>query len=195
MSRVIRGGAGERRVVPGEVFDARAEADRTVADARTEAERIVAEARREADAVREEARRAGRAEGEEDAARALLEATRARAHIDSGTERAVVELAMAAARRIVAEELSLAPERIRAIVDDVLARARRAHRITVRVHPDDVAGLSGIGARDGLEASIEADASIARGGCVVTTDLGELDARIEVRLAALEKALLGEEDR
>ena len=103
----------------------------------------------------------------------------------AAAEKELGTLALAAAKRILGEELSIAPDRIGAVVEGVLTRARRARSIKVRVHPDDVAALRKLHA----SLSIEPDPSLTRGGCVVETDLGELDARLEVQIAALARAL------
>ncbi len=94
---------------------------------------------------------------------------------------------MAAARRIVGEELVLAPERIVTIVREVLERARRARTVTVRVHPADAGALRRAFGEEG--ALVEEDPSLERGGCVVATELGELDARLEVKLEELARAM------
>jgi flagellar biosynthesis/type III secretory pathway protein FliH len=137
-------------------------------------------------------RRAARAEGEASATAAvaarLFEAERRRDAALGEAERDLAKLALAAARRIVGDELTLAPERILDIVREALDRARRARRIVVRVHPDDAATLRAL-ADGALPYAIEEDPAIARGGLVLETELGEVDARIETKLAALEKAL------
>ena len=195
MARVIRGGATRSRVVPAEVFDARAQGSRIVAEARTEAATLVAAARAEAERLVADARKAGREEGIARAAALLAEAGGIRDHALAEAEREAVTLALAAAKRIVGEEIALAPERIADIVGEVLSRARRAQRVVVRVHPDDARTLESLRDRVAARAAgtasfaIEADASITRGGCVVATDVGELDARLEVKLDALARAL------
>lgn len=193
MSRVIRGGGEGPRVVPSEVYDAREEAARIVEEARRAAGALVEEARREADAIRAQARAAGEEEGRARAAADLLRAAEVRDETLRRAERDVVALALAAAKRIVGDELALAPDRVGRIVGEVLDRARRAQRVVVRVAPEDAEAVRRTIETRGATAVVEADASIARGGCVVSTDLGELDARIEVKLAALERALLGED--
>ncbi len=100
-------------------------------------------------------------------------------------ESSVAAIAVAAARKVVAEELSLRPEHIRAIVGAALERVRRASRVRVRVHPSDAAHLVL------SDVPVVEDESIERGGCVVESELGDVDARLEVRLAAIERALRG----
>lgn len=167
MARVIRGDGA--KVVPGEVVDARAEADRILADARARAEALVRERR---EALEAEARAA-----------AHLEVEAARRAAVAEVEDAVAALAVAVARRVVGEALEARPERVRALVREALSRVRRASRVRVRVHPADAEALAD------LPAELVPDEALARGDCVVDSDLGEVDARIEVRLEALRRAL------
>lgn len=107
----------------------------------------------------------------------------------------LVELGLVLARRILDDELRLAPERIAALAAPLLARVRRARQVILHVHPDDreqlVALLPALKASAELAGAlqIEADPELARGDCVVVSDAGALDARIETQLRALGKAL------
>lgn len=187
MSRVIR---GDDRVVPGEVFDASRQAERIVDDARAEAEELVRRAREEADAIREQARAAGRNAAEQQAASLVADAHRSYDQALHRAEEDLVRLSVAAARRILGAELRLDPERMRHMVREVVARARRAKHATVRVHPDDVAAVQSLAeSMDPPPLTVTADPSLDRGDCVLTTDLGEIDARLDVQLAALARAL------
>jgi len=182
VSKVIRGG-----VVPGEVVDARTRADEIVAAAKEEAERLVSRARAEADAIREDARREGEEAGRAEAAATLLEAKQILEQTRTQAEPALVALAAKAARRVVRAELKQSPEQIVAIVREVLDRARRATSLTLRAHPADLPLLAKVAA----SAELVADDSLERGGCVLVSELGEVDARLEVQLDALERALVG----
>ncbi|MDW8360841.1 MAG: FliH/SctL family protein [Myxococcales bacterium] len=193
MARVIRGRGGH--VLTREVADARLEARRVVERARAAAEARLAWARDRADAIRAEARVLGERLGREDAARLLVEATAARDRILADVEREVARLGVEIARRLVAEELALHPERIASIAAEALARVRRAARVSVAVHPDDApvlrARLDAVRARAGTGASIEVRESpeVERGGCVVSSELGRVDARLSVRLEAIARAM------
>lgn len=182
MARVIR---GSRPVVPGPVVDAKAEAARIREGAEAEAREILDAARSAAASVTREADSRGRAAAEGGAAALLAEAAALRDGALAAAENEASRLALAAARSIVAGELALAPEKSLAIVRDVLSRARRARRIRVEVHPEDAEEIRG--ALPGVEI-IPRD-GLARGGCIVRTELGTLDARLEVRFEALERAL------
>ncbi|MBZ0115773.1 MAG: flagellar assembly protein FliH, partial [Sandaracinaceae bacterium] len=55
--------------------------------------------------------------------------------------------------------------------------------VRLRVSPGDVGALEALG------VPLEPDPSMERGGCVVHTELGDVDARVEVRLEALLRAI------
>ena len=83
-------------------------------------------------------------------------------------------------------------------LDTLLLSARH---IALRVHPDDHA-LVVAGASDDLAARgarLIADADVVRGGCVVESDLGVIDASIEARwrraAAALGQEMAWHEER
>lgn len=174
MARVIRGDGA--KVIPAEVVDAHAEAERIVAEARARADALEREARERLEArVREEL------EAELAAGWAALEGAR-QATLEEARS-ATLELALAVAGHLVRDAIEADPARVRGLVEDALSRVRRATAVKVRVHPDDVGALSG------LEAELVPDATLSRGDCVVTSELGEVDARLSVRLAALKRAL------
>ncbi len=184
MNRVIKGTGPPARVVPGAVFDARDEAGR-----------IVDEARAEAASIRDKARAEGREAGlaEASALVALARALRARA-LDAARDD-VVELAVDLARRVIGAELALRPEAVADVCAHALRLARRARDVVVRVHPDDLAAVTA--ARPALlEAAgrsggvaFQSDPDVGRGGCIVESELGRVDARLEPQLAAIEQAL------
>ena len=72
---------------------------------------------------------------------------------------------------------------------------RSARQVTLRVHPEDgallEAALADLRATAELRGSlhIEPDAALERGDCIVISDAGVLDARIETQLLALQRAL------
>jgi flagellar biosynthesis/type III secretory pathway protein FliH len=169
-----------------------------VASAKAQAEAIVASA----EAVREAARQEGYAAGREAglaSVTALLAA--ARAEVDrraQGAEAELRRLAVRIAEKILARTLALGPDAVVDVVRGALAAAAERRDLVVRVHPDDVAVvvearerlLAGAAARAHL--AVRADATVGRGGCIVETEVGSIDARLDVQLAAIERALLGD---
>ncbi len=88
------------------------------------------------------------------------------------------------ARRVVRAELQTQPALIAGVAREALdTLLLSAEHITLRVHPDDHA-LVALGAADVLAARgarLLSDASMTRGGCVVESDIGVIDASLETR--------------
>jgi flagellar assembly protein FliH len=88
------------------------------------------------------------------------------------------------ARQIVRTELSAEPARIAMVAHEALdTLLLSARHITLRVHPDDHA-LVAQGAAEVLAARgarLLSDVSMTRGGCLVESDIGVIDASIETR--------------
>ncbi len=97
---------------------------------------------------------------------------------------ALADAATALARQVVRGELATHPQQVALVArearETLLLSARH---VTVRVHPDDQP-LVAQGAEEVLAARgarLVADAAVTRGGCVVESDIGIIDASIESR--------------
>lgn len=200
-ARLLRGEAAEqaRRIVPGERFAATSSADEIVADARRQAAAILDDARNDAARALAEATAQGRERGLS-AVTELLIAARAealRARRDSTAE--LRGLAVRIAEKILGRTLALAPESVVDIAVEAMRHAGEPRAMRLRCHPDDLALLES-GRPRLLERcaslgslQLEADETVARGGCVLESELGVVDARLTVQLDAIERALRGEQ--
>jgi type III secretion protein L len=146
---------------------------------------IIAAAQQAADGIREQAERRGREEGLARAGAALAEAELRRARWLDRARADLVSLSLQVAESLYARARATDPS----IVEDMCLRAieqvSEARRIALRVHPSDADALGGIAA----PVAIVPDEAIGAGGCVVETDLGTVDHRLETRLDALRGAL------
>lgn len=110
-------------------------------------------------------------------------------------EQSVVELALAVAEKLVAG-LPVSAEMVEAAVREALARLEDTGECTVRLHAEDFALLERVNSPLLLEAvgggrmRFECSAEVSRGGCVVATRFGTVDARRETKLALLRDSLL-----
>ena len=103
-------------------------------------------------------------------------------------ERRAVELGLALASKILAGTLAVEPERVVDAVQGALRGIVERERITVLVNPEDMEIVSE--AIEGVKASlggiehcvVEAERRVARGGCIVRTPVGDVDARVETKL-------------
>jgi flagellar assembly protein FliH len=161
---------------------------------------VIEAAQAEADALRAQAVEAGRAEGirlgREEAAVELAPAAAAleqaveqahalRAGVVEDAEARAVQLALAIAEKVVAGALEVAPERVVDVVRGALRGLLDAERLIVCVHPDDVelVRAAGLGSPD-MHMEVHSERRIARGGALVRTSVGEVDAQIEHKLDA-----------
>ncbi len=104
------------------------------------------------------------------------------------SEEDLLTLAIMIARKIVQREISLAPEILAGVITAALDAVSDADRVTIRLNPEDYALVSsdreryitGIG-RDS-QVTLSPDEQIMRGGCMVDTSTGTIDARIETQL-------------
>lgn len=99
---------------------------------------------------------------------------------------ALAGTAVRLARQVVRQELATRPEHVIGVAQEsVQAVLMSARQIVLRVHPDDL-DLVRTGAGDVLQARgarLVGDAQVARGGCLVESDAGAIDASIATRWA------------
>jgi flagellar assembly protein FliH len=103
-------------------------------------------------------------------------------------ERSAVELAIAIAEKIVGGTVEARPEKVLDVVGGALLRTAARHRLVIEVNPDDLELVSenaeGLAAKLGgvQRLDVVAERRIERGGCIVRTEEGEIDARIGAQL-------------
>jgi len=126
----------------------------------------------------------------------LDELTALRSQMIHQTERQMVQLALAIARRILHREVTLDQDLLIAMARVALDRLGETAHITVRLNPDDfgVTGAARAEKLTGGNVEVVADSRIARGGCRVESDLGILDAGVDAQIQELAHALLGDHD-
>ena len=170
---------------------------------------ILAQIKSEAEAARELGRQRGlqegRAAGREEAQQAFAaELARVRSVAGKLSEALasgigdMEDLAIAIAFEAVCKvlgESALTQEGVRAQVRQATAHAKNKESLVVRLHPADLSALRAAGALNAIlppnkAVSWVADDSIELGGCVVETDGGGLDARLETQVERMRAALL-----
>ena len=110
------------------------------------------------------------------------------------TEREMVQLALTLARRVVHREVTLDPELAAALAHVALERLGTTTPATIRLNPEDYTIVAQDGARwGGQTVTVVPDPSISRGGCLVESAFGSVDATIERQFDELSRALFGVE--
>lgn len=108
----------------------------------------------------------------------------------------VIALAIALAERVTHRQIEAQPELVADQMAEALTLVSRRSEATVRVHPEDRALIETI-LPDIISridtcshVKLEDDAAIERGGCVVSTDGGQIDATISTQLDRIAETLL-----
>ena len=125
---------------------------------------------------------------------ALLQLGNLRQQTYQSIEQEVVELALAIARKVVCREIEVDKEVVVCVAREALSRVEDPGNIKIIMNPSDLQFINEtkyqlsdlIGNID--KVTIEPGENIQSGGCVVETNLGEIDARIEKQLQAVEES-------
>lgn len=184
------------RIVQRPVAEARAEAARILTRAREEAQLILARAESTTNDLIVQQQARARADALCLVVGEALELRKRQADLQRQALDRNIGFATLLAERLLGEELSLTPERVRALARQALKEAAGARHAVVAAHPHDAAelrsGLTGVATLlDSIE--IEDDAALARGQLRVETELGVIEADVRGqldRLAAQLKKLL-----
>jgi flagellar assembly protein FliH len=144
---------------------------------------------------------------ERDAAAQLAAETRMQALLESipretvrftgDLEHEAYRFAVAVAERIVKREITLDASVVMRQMREAIRRIVGVEKITLRVHPDDEALVRShraemLTSSDSVrEILIEGDETIERGGCILESATGNVDARIGSQLRQIETALFG----
>jgi flagellar assembly protein FliH len=181
-----------------------AEAERRVAELEASAKaRLEAAEREAAKKGREEGREEGYGEGKAEAERLvdrlhviLDRAMDKRAEILEQTESQVVELVLLIARKVVKvlseNQKSVVVQNIGQALrklktkSDVIVRVNLADLQLATEHIKDFVQLT----ENAKRMTVVEDSTVDRGGCVIETDFGEIDARISSQLHELEERIL-----
>ncbi len=118
-----------------------------------------------------------------------------RARICTEAEAQLLELTLALAEVVIRHEASCRPETVRETLQAALQMAAENGSLKVRLNPEDVENIKQflpqleqrLNSTTRLE--IEGDPAISQGGCLVETDSGIIDARLEEQLETLRQQL------
>ena len=114
--------------------------------------------------------------------------------ITEETEKILIELALEAAQKIIAG-MPIQPKIVEAVVREAISQVEDSAEIAVHLHPDDLAllrkhqspilqGLPETGPLKFVNSS-----EVTRGGCMVHTRFGLLDARRETKIEQVRQSL------
>lgn len=181
-------------------------------EAKDKAEVIITEAMKEADEIKKRAQKildeiaaakekaqkdgfaSGREAGFSQVTQMLVKLESVRERFYSEAEGEIIKLVTAIAEKVIGDIVNENPGVIKGVVKQALERSL-GDRITVKLNPHDYKVLSegNFEFKDVLDRTkrlhFKEDETIAKGGCVVETEVGTIDAQIETQLEAIKKAL------
>jgi flagellar assembly protein FliH len=184
------------------VGNQRAQAESIVGAALSEAERIREVARAEG---YESGRRAASVEAQERFApafealtEALAQVREMRARVADEVERHAVELGLQVAEKAIAGALETDPARVVDVVRGALRCLVERERVVILVNPEDLEAVRNaaddlVRALGGIEHwEVQEERRVQRGGAMVRSASGEIDARIETKLERAREVLTAE---
>ncbi len=191
--------------------DAETEANAIVEKAKAEAAQIVAEAQAQHDKIVSEARNEGFEQGHQEGyekgsaevdrlierMHKILEAVmQRREEILQDTESQIVELVILMARKVIKILSENQKNVIMANTVAALRKVKTRGNVTLRVNIEDVK-LTTAHADEFIQhvenvqgITVQEDSAVEKGGCIVETDFGAIDARISSQLTELENKIL-----
>ena len=126
------------------------------------------------------------AAAEQESSRVLLEA-----------EPKIIELVLAISRKIICDEVEERPAVVLGLVRGALERVRDQNQIIIHVSPEDYEFIlqsrqllqTVVGAERSL--TLMADAVLGKGGCLIETSFGTVEAGIDTQLESIRRVLQG----
>lgn len=184
--------APERKVITAAEHDMFREAQRVLAEAQARAAELTAAAQAAYEEERARGYQDGRDEARMEAAEQMIENVSRTIGYFEKVEGKVADLVMAALRKILMEFDDR--ERVTLVVKNALSAVRNQKQVTLRLPPDRadllrdrinelLAAYPAIGFLD-----ITADARLTGDACILESEIGSVEAGIEVQLAAIRRA-------
>jgi flagellar assembly protein FliH len=131
----------------------------------------------------------------EQAAAILEEAPSIKRRMIAEAESFVLDLTIEIARKVIGEQLMLDKENVIALIRKALSRTQEYKSVTVAVSPDTYTYVQENRAKllevldSQVEITIIPDDAVTDGGAVIRTTMGSVDARVDVQLEEIKKAL------
>ncbi|MBI4224119.1 MAG: hypothetical protein HY609_04240 [Deltaproteobacteria bacterium] len=187
----------EKGVIRKEEFQAQGKAQAILQEAyqaaqkiREEASQLKAKVEKELEAAKKRGFLEGRQEGLEALTQELLKIRELKEEFYAGAEPHIMKLVLEIAEKVIGETAQKQTEAMKAIVSQALEKAL-GDRIVVRLHPDDYIRLKDLEPkfREKLERTkhlhFKEDEVIQKGGCIVESEVGTIDAQLETQLKAI----------
>jgi type III secretion system HrpE/YscL family protein len=170
------------------------EAQNIVEAAKRRAAEIEAKAHEVVREARDRGYQEGFAKGVSDSASTAVRLIADSTAIGDKLSEQAAKLAIAIAPTVIEEHLRLSPDSVKKIARKALQESIVGDSVTIVVNPEDRKALESIHTElkrlaSGAAVAIESDSSLSRGGCLIKTDFGEVDASVEALIDAIASKL------
>lgn len=186
--------APDTKIFPAESYSKLVDAEAVLEHIKEDAEQYRQEVVQETEALKEEAERQGYEAGFAKWAENLVKLEEEIENVHAELTKLVIPVALKAAKKIVSKELEISDAAIVDIVKTNLKAVSQHKKITIYVNKQDLEALEKSKSKikelfESLESlSIRERNDIARGGCIIETEIGIINAQIEHRWQVIEKA-------
>lgn len=196
------------------IDDAQMQAEVLIQEGEQRAIELISEAAANAQTIEDEARERGHTQGHTDGQtaasaelddmlatmRGLVDVARAERHkIIEGAEPEIIKLAMLVAEKVVHQQISLDKNVVISMARAAIARLVNRETVTVRVNPADIETIREQKEKMLANSDIEhlrvvEDNRVDRGGVVMETESGTIDAKIKTQIKEARRVLQVEDD-
>jgi flagellar assembly protein FliH len=128
-------------------------------------------------------------------ANSMRELDRIKRHILEGNEEKILNLVFSVSEKIISQEISINRDVVYSVLRSAIKQILDKEGIKVRLNPEDYRTVMemNLGINNGFDdirdMTIVDDGSIRRGGVIIETSSGEVDARLDQQLHELRKAV------
>ena len=187
------------KIVKNQILSARLEANKIIQEAENKATEILFKAEQEAENMRIEAHQEGTEKALAEYEQNLIEAQEIRERVWRETEKDLLRLSVRLAEKIIGREIEKDSKTVIDIVNVALQNARQQEKLTVRVNPQDLPMLEKENKKFASNGRVKfidfvADPRVSAGGCLIESEVGTIDARLETQMRVIERALLSQSD-
>ena len=179
--------------IPADEYQATLDADGIVASAKEQADAIILSAKKEFEEQKRLGFQQGLMAGRAEVAEEMVSSVSRTVDYFSKLESQLVELVTSAVRKVIGDVDDR--ERIVKITRHALSVARNQSKVTVRVAPEDFESVQSqtneiIRPYPAVQfLDVVADRRLEPGSCILETDVGVVDASVDVQLKAIENSL------
>jgi type III secretion protein L len=182
-----------RKIIKAQEYLAYVEANRIIESAQEEGDRIIAEAREVFEAERKRGFEKGQEEGKGIITERMIETVRKTVDYFASVEETLCDLVTSAIKKIIGEMDHR--DLILKVIRNALSLVRNQKQVVLRVCPSDAAMVQNsindiIADYPGIAfIDVVADARLKENGCILETDMGIIDASLDVQLEAIRRSL------